>query len=101
MSEVVEFPKMNVRPRLTIAQLAGRFGLFYVTDRALQAWPDLVLQIMGQIIVIHATRAEDHTLYTAISEHFEQVSEGQKSPVYEWRYERGVMRPYVIDRRDA
>lgn len=75
--------------------------MFYVADTALQAWPDLVLQIMGQVIVMQATRNSQfgYTLYTAISQQFAVVSEGEKAPVYEWVYENGLMRARVLDAR--
>ena len=47
-ADVVMFPKMFTRPRLTIDRLAGRLGRFGITDETLENWPDIVLQIMAQ-----------------------------------------------------
>ncbi len=102
MNNVVEFPRLYFRPRLTIDKFAGRFGHFYVTHAALENHPDLVLQIMAKVIVIAAGNdsSAGHIFYTAISQDFEVAEEG-RAPLYEWVYEAGAMRARISDRRQG
>ena len=88
-ADVVMFPKMFTRPRLTIDRLAGRLGRFGITDETLENWPDIVLQA--------GRWAHGCTVYIAISEKFDRMEDTRNPvPAYEWRFEEGVMRPHRL-----
>ncbi len=92
-SNVVTLPLRVTRSKVTIEKLRGRLGHFAISDESLQCWPDLVLLVMGQVIVLRAERCQHgSTVYLALSEQFAQVSDAEQPPMYEWVYERGAMR---------
>jgi hypothetical protein len=91
-SKVVFLPQRVTRPKVTIESLRGRLGHFSVSDEALALWPDLVLLVMGQCIVLRAGRCDrGNTVYLALSEQFAQVTEAEQPPMYEWVYNKGRM----------
>ena len=92
--KVLPFPaERATRPRVTIEKLRGRLGHFSVSDEAIQLWPDLVLAVMGQVIVLQAGRCQHGAVvYLAISEQFAQIDAAEQPLMYEWIYEKGAMR---------
>lgn len=91
--KVIPFPERLTRDRVTIEKLRGRLGHFSVSDEAIQLWPDLVLQVMAQVIVLQAGRCQHgNTVYLAISEEFSRIDAAERPPLYEWIFERGKMR---------
>jgi hypothetical protein len=92
-SNVHQLPARVTRARVTIEQLRGRLGHFSISDESVQCWPDLVLLVMGQVIVLQAGRCHHgSTVYLAISQQFAEIGDAEKAPMYEWVYDKGAMR---------
>lgn len=92
-ANVIPFPERLTRDRVTIETLRGRLGHFAISDETVQCWPDLVLLVMGQCIVLQAGRCEHGaTVYLALSQQFPVTDDTQRPPMYEWVYEKGRMR---------
>ena len=85
-ADVVRLPVSYRGPRITIDKLQGRFGRFFISDKAIELWPDSVQAVMGECIVISAHREEIEAWihYLAVSEQFDVVQEGAPYPLYVW-----------------
>lgn len=61
-----------------------RYGRFYLSLGLIAQNPNAVMAIMGKVIVIKADMQQKHEeiQYTAISDMFEPIDEGQKIPEY-------------------
>lgn len=104
MSEgnITYLPARVTRPKVTIEKLRGRLGRFTLSDESVQVWPDLVLMVMAQVIVLQAGRCEHWaTEYLAISEQFAVVDGVDNPPMYEWVCEKGLMRARRLEPRRA
>ncbi len=90
------------RPRFTFEELRGRLGYFVIADKAIEIWPDTVMEVMGRCIVMQTGRCGygDATLYLALSREFSRIGEDERPPFYEWRYEKGAMHAQRM-RRDG
>lgn len=61
-----------------------RLGKFQIAHHNIEDHPEMVRQIMAEVIVVHCEQMY-HTAsihYTALSEHFEDVALGQEIPEY-------------------
>ena len=98
---VVRFPRSPLlRPRLSVERLRGRLGRFGISDHVIEYMPDTVLLVMSQVIVLQAARCpthQGHIIYFGICEHFDPIVDGDQYPAYEWRFEKGCMRPYRLN----
>lgn len=71
---------MNQQTRLR------RHGRFKAPARLAREFSTDLKRVMGQCIVVHAEHLFDADVieYTAISEHFRPIAEGEITPEYDW-----------------
>lgn len=62
-----------------------RLGKFQIASHNIEDHPEMVRQIMSQVIVVRCEQMydTDSFSYTAISEHFDEVELGQMTPEYQ------------------
>lgn len=63
-----------------------KVGKFYASYVFIDDFPTAVKMIMGKCIVVRAENllATEKIEYTAISDYFRELEEGEKIPEYEW-----------------
>ena len=61
-----------------------RLGIFSISEKMIEIYPALFRKVMGKCIILNCDflYAEQIFVYTALSDNFEEVSQGQLIPVY-------------------
>lgn len=74
--EVVMLPLLNPKPT--------RFGTFEIPKRFIEEYPNVVRQVMNDIIIVDARYRMDCDviIYMGISDMFDEVQEGEYAPHY-------------------
>ncbi len=65
--------------------LMNRMGQFAIAAAMIERWPEEVLQLFKDVIVIQATLSQDGSViqYTGVSKHFRELLLDATVPVYE------------------